>query len=326
MNTMNDFEQNNMVMGSEQPEVVALNTNSTQTEQHEEPMEIASSPDVSILETTLKNAPAGTRAWIYVAPGFHVNSHLAGCLAEFDRFCAEHGWQITRRFIEPYPNSTINGRPVLTDLLAAAKSLPREADIIVVQSLSRLARTEADARSLVEDLKKYGWVIKSLSYDEPDSLLNQVIPDFFREKFLSDLREATVRGLKYLADCGFLPCGNVPIGYQFNYEVLSNDQAGSARRGKKLYIDPQIGPLIHQAFEMKATGATNSAIAATLGKSKLSAEQLSHIFQAEYYTGKYIFAGQEYHNIFPPIIEVELFHRVQKKRRPSQRNREDTVD
>jgi len=150
--------------------------------------------------------------------------------------------------------------------------------------------------------------------------LYEAVTDAVFVDILRANRVSTIHGLQYIAQCGCLPGGQLAFGYQFE-----KIQIGVSRFGRKPMLDPEISPLMIQAFELSAKGIPDHLIPEMTGLEKflttdgkkVPATRLNRLFTNRIYIGEFTFGGEIYTNIYPAIITKELFDVVQDRRRKS---------
>lgn len=126
------------------------------------------------------------------------------------------------------------------------------------------------------------------------------------------MKRNTILGLQHVAEQGCFPGGQIAKGYTYSHKQIGYYRDEMPRSGRKPEIDPVIAPLVMVAFEMKALGATNSAISKATGLYGPKSSSWSYFFRNQVYIGKYEFQGQIYRDVYPPLISEELFDCVQK--------------
>lgn len=91
---------------------------------------------------------------------------------------------------------------------------------------------------------------------------------------------------------------------------------------KKVFIHEEEGPIVKEIFERYAAGEQGYAIAKSFAERGIlnrgkpfTAPHIYVILRATKYTGKYVLRDEVYENIYPRIIEPELFKRCKQKNR-----------
>lgn len=266
-----------------------------------------------------RDMPPGTIVWIYLRHSPGDNQDLASQEAAVRKLAEEKGWIVGRVFRdEGKSGGSTTSRKGFENMMASSRQKPREADIIIIWDFSRFARNLDDSPFYRADLRRNGWKLLSMNDDIPAGRISSIVEtliDWKNEQYLIDIRVNTKRGLRFIADQGCLPTGLLAKGYNFVKVQISETmkkQDGTPRTGRKPVIDPEIEPLIVTAFEMKATGAPNTAIAEKTSLFPANSGSWNTFFRNCAYMGEYEFDGEIFRNIYPAIISRELFEAVQK--------------
>jgi DNA invertase Pin-like site-specific DNA recombinase len=132
-------------------------------------------------------------------------------------------------------------------------------DGIIFWSFSRLARDQLDSQFIKADLRRRGYVVHSMTDDIPSGEFAPVIEaliDWKNERFLKDLSKDVRRGLHDLARDGYAPGGFPPRGYLAKKVQIGVKRDGTPRIVSKWVVDPELGPQVKKAFELRAGGAS----------------------------------------------------------------------
>jgi site-specific DNA recombinase len=180
-------------------------------------------------------------------------------------FAEAKGWTLLDHHL--YTDEAVSGaggdRDGLKSMLAAAKSLPRPFDAILVDDTSRLSRNVGDASRIREQLGFVGVRIIAVSQgidsqDEQSEVLFDVHA-LVDTLYIKELGKKTHRGLEGLALRGFHTGGNC-YGYS-NVRVEG---------GAKLEVNESEATIVGRIFEMAATGSSLKKIAKTLNLEKIA--------------------------------------------------------
>jgi len=180
-------------------------------------------------------------------------------------FAQTKGWTLLENHL--YADEAVSGaggdRDGLKRLLAAAKSLPRSFDVILVDDTSRLSRNVGDASRIREQLEFVGVRIIAVSQgidsqDEQSEVLFDVHA-LVDTLYIKELGKKTHRGLEGLALRGFHTGGNC-FGY-CNVRVEG---------GVKLEINESDAAIVRRIFEMAARGTSLKKIAKTLNAERIA--------------------------------------------------------
>ena len=180
-------------------------------------------------------------------------------------FAEAKGWTVLEHHL--YADEAVSGagadRDGLKRLLAAAKSLPRPFDVVLVDDTSRLSRNVGDAARIREQLGFLGVRIIAVSQgidsqDEQSEVLFDVHA-LVDTLYIKELGKKTHRGLEGLALRGFHTGGNC-YGYR-NVRVEG---------GVKLEVNESEAAIVRRIFEMAACGSSLKKIAKTLNRERIS--------------------------------------------------------
>jgi len=117
-------------------------------------------------------------------------------------------------------------------------------------------------------------------------------------------RERILSAHRYIALEGKWKGGRLPLGYRY-HDRESKDYTPE--------IDPDTAPLVRFMFESKANGWSNAAILRGLAEKgyKTYVAQINNILANRYYISEREVDGKVYPVDIPPLIDRELWHRVQ---------------
>jgi len=266
-----------------------------------------------------RDLPLGSRAYLYacILPGD--NQTIESQLAELRSFCAERKWIIAQEFFDE--SRKARKQDGFEYMVYLARQKPRPADVVLVFDSARFGCNE-ETQYYCAELRRSGVYVLSVR-DEilVDSLsrLFEIIIDLKETLYRSDIRQHTLRGLRFLVENGCVPVGRICPGYSFENITLpaqAQKRYGKLGTGRKPIPDEKKAPLVVIAFEMKARGATNGEIARATRLFREGASAWNHLFQNRAYIGEYRIFGTSYFDVYPPLIHPELFDAAQKHIRP----------
>jgi DNA invertase Pin-like site-specific DNA recombinase len=203
------------------------------------------------------------------------------------------------------------GRPVFGEMLKQLNG--GEAIGVVIHKIDRSARNLKDWANL-GDLIDAGidvhFANESLDLNTRGGRLSADIQAVVAADYIRNLREETRKGFYGRLKQGFYPL-RAPLGYL--------DNGG----GVPKTIDPVMGPLIRQAFELYASGGSGlNALVVELARRGLrnhsgrtvTRNGLSTILNNPFYFGLIHLrrSGESYDGVHEPIISKVLFDRVQR--------------
>lgn len=224
-------------------------------------------------------------------------------------------------YIEPgNSGQTIAGRPVFQRLLSRIIK-QRDVDYVVVDMRSRAFRNHIDAAVTKQQLLKLGVKLISAQEDFGDGIMAdamEAIVDIFNEVQvrLNGLDIKNKMGNK-ARNGGTL--GRAPLGY------LNVRRHVDGKEIRTVAVDPVRAPLVRLAFELYATGDYTLADLSDelydrglrtrptkLHPAKqVSINKLSQMLRDRYYLGVITYDGDEIQGRHEPLIDDDLFARVQ---------------
>jgi len=228
------------------------------------------------------------------------------------------GVLLDREFIEPGNSAqTIAKRPVFRELLAYLKQRP-DIKYVFIYTRSRAFRNYLEAGVTEHQLNERGVKLVSAKEDFGEGIMADGM------KALTDVinwmevrrngEDIKVKMANKARNGGTL--GRAKLGYA-NIRI---DVDG--RKVNTIGVDEVRAPLVIKAFELFATGLyTLDSLLEVLadlglkapGKNKpITRETLHHMLRDRYYIGKVLYKGIEYPGRHEPLIDEELFDRVQR--------------
>jgi DNA invertase Pin-like site-specific DNA recombinase len=225
------------------------------------------------------------------------------------RYAESSGFAITV-WLEEMVTAAKQGRPIFNQALKLLRT--GKARGIILHKLDRGARNLRDWASIGE-LSDQGievhFVTESLDLQSRGGRLSADIQAVVAADYIRNLREETRKGFYGRLKQGFYPL-RAPIGYL--------DQG----KAKAKTIDPVMGPLVRQTFELYATGRhTLISLLAELHRiglrsrsgTKVSKSALASMLKNTFYIGimQIHRTGQSFAGLHEPLISQALFERVQ---------------
>lgn len=204
------------------------------------------------------------------------------------------------------------GRKSFNEMLAYLES--NNINIILVEKTDRLYRNFKDY-VILEDydlevhLVKEGTVLSKNSKSH-DKFIHG-IKVLMAKNYIDNLSEEVKKGLKEKVLQGYYP-EKAPVGYI---------NTVNAEKKKVIDINPKTAPLVKRLFELYASGVYSlEEIRKKLYKEGLenkgkpySKPRLLYVLKDIFYIGKFKYNGVIYDGKHAPIVDVELFNKVQTK-------------
>jgi len=261
--------------------------------------------------------PASSRVWAYTRDSGGDAQDIGDQNRAVERFCRDNGLVLERLFCdEARSGSTVAGREQFHEMIHFARVLDDDQipDGLVLWSFSRFARDFDDAQFYKAALRRRGITIISIADDIPTdgrhARLIEAVLDWHNDLFLEDLRQATKRGLQDIARQGYAPGGFPPVGYKAERVRIGTKRDGSARYVSRWIPDPDKGPLVTRAFEMRADGASLRQIDEAL-RICGSKNTYSTMFRNETYLGIRKCGELHIENAHEPLVTRNLWRAVQ---------------
>ena len=240
---------------------------------------------------------------------------IDGQLRDCREFAQRMGYTLVG---EPYIDREISGqveeRPEFQRMIDDSKK--GLFNIVIVYKLDRFSRSIEHSVVYTERLKKNGVKLVSATEsiaDTPEGKIMRSIYSAMAEMYVDDLRQKVVRGNRENRIKGLWTGGFVLFGYK----VID----------KKVIIDEQNAEIVRMIFREYAAGKTKKQIVDMLNAKGVlnycgkpfKTSSLQDNMKNRKYLGIYEKDGTVYTNIFPRIIDDDLFERVQKKLKAVQR-------
>ena len=234
---------------------------------------------------------------------------IEGQVRECTAFAEKNDFQVLRHYIDRAYSAKTDHRPAFQEMIKdSAKHL---FDVVIVWKLDRFSRNRYDSARYKNTLKHNG--VKVISATEvisegAEGIILESVLEGYAEYYSKDLSEKVVRGMTENLLKGKFNGGSIPLGYTIDSE-------------KHFQIDPVIAPIIVEAFERYAAGATMKQVRNWMNQravknprgNEMSHNSVRYMLHNRRYIGEYEFRGEVNMNVIPPIMSRELFDRVQKR-------------
>lgn len=250
------------------------------------------------------------KAVIYARYSSHSQTEqsIEGQLKINKEYARREGYEIVGLYVDRAISGTTADRPEFQKMIKDAEK--REFSYIIVYKLDRFARNRYDSAIYKNKLKKYNVKVVSATEnisDSPEGVILEALLEATAEYYSAELGQKVKRGMLISAEKGNFTGGQVPLGYK----VVD----------KKVYVDEEKADYVRWAFQEYLNGTPKKKIIDMLNtkgvrnaKGKLlKNSSLQNTFKNKKYIGITEYGGVEYNNIFPSIIEKEVFEKVQEK-------------
>ena len=228
------------------------------------------------------------------------------------KVCTEYAQKqnlaIIGEYIDRAMTGTNDNRPEFQRMLADSKN--GTFDTILVYKLDRFSRDKYESVMHKRTLKNNGVKVQSATEmisDTPEGILLESVIEGYNQFYSAELSQKVKRGNRMNIEKGLWKGGRITFGYK----VID----------KKIYLDDEKAELVRKMFYDYANGKTKKEIHAELNAkgvktyfgTKWSNNCLQNNFKNKKYIGIFEYDGKEYNNIFPRIVDDEIFERVQQR-------------
>ena len=222
-------------------------------------------------------------------------------------YAERNGILIVNQYIDRATTGTNDNRDAFQQMLKDSDK--KQFDFVLVYKLDRFSRNKFEMAMHRKRLKDNG--IKILSAmenipDSPEGILLESLLEGMNQYYSEELSQKTRRGQKETRLKGLHCAGKLNYGYY--------------TEKKKVFIHEEEGPIVKEIFERYAAGERGNEIAISFAERGIlyrgkpfTAANIYVILHSEKYTGRYEIHGEVYDNIYPKIIDKELFERCKAK-------------
>lgn len=214
---------------------------------------------------------------------------------------------IVNQYIDRATTGTNDNREAFQQMM---KDSDKKAwDYILVYKLDRFSRNKYEMAIHRKHLKDNG--IKILSAmenipDTPEGILMEALLEGMNEYYSRELAQKTRRGQRETRMKGLHCAGKLNYGY---YTVK-----------KKVHVNEEEAAVVQEIFQRYAAGDTGKEIAEDFAERGIlyrgkpfSSANIYMMLHIEKYTGKYVLHDEVYMDIYPRIIEPEIYEICKKK-------------
>jgi DNA invertase Pin-like site-specific DNA recombinase len=232
---------------------------------------------------------------------------IEGQLRECKDFAQRNQIEVIGSYIDRAMSAKTDNRPEFQRMIR--DSYVRQFDVVIVYELDRFARNRYDSAIYKSKLKKNGVRVMSAKEnitDDPTGIILESMLEGMAEYYSAELAQKIDRGMheNVLESKGV--GGNLALGYRMTAD-------------NKFEIDPVGAEVVRKIFKMYGGGSSIKEIVTelnaqgaktALGKS-FKSNSLSRILRNQKYIGVYKYKDVVAPNGIPPIIDFDLFYKVQ---------------
>ncbi len=234
------------------------------------------------------------------------------------QYCVTKGWDVTGVYVDKASGSSLE-RTEIINLLSDAEE--RKFDIVLATKIDRISRSVLDYLDVDKRLSKLGidivFATQNIDTTTAPGKMQRNIMLSFAEFERDMIAERTREKLFYQASKGYWGGGHPPLGY----DVVE----------KKLIVNPDESELVNRIFNYYLETPSTNKVAVRLnnegfrpkqrkylsgktgGGSRFSKETIKRMLHNKIYVGILRYNDEEFKGIHAPIVEEELFNKVQKK-------------
>jgi site-specific DNA recombinase len=236
-------------------------------------------------------------------------------LAELDAFCKQYSLIHRNRFVdEAKSGGSTAGREDFNRMMEVLEIPANRPHGLLLWNHARFARDIDDAQFNKIKLRQWGLIIHSLNDQVPEGEYGRVIEfliDVANEEKRKQTSVDSKRGLKELVEKYRCVPGFPPRGFKRTPINLGLRRDKTEHIAHRWDPDPDLIPLVKQAFQMKAAGATIKQIHAA---THLYGSENSYttFFQNKLFIGTLVFGDMTVKDYCDPTIDLATWNAVQK--------------
>ena len=234
---------------------------------------------------------------------------IEGQIRECTAYAEKHDMTVLGTYIDRAFSAKTDNRPDFQRMIK--ESSKKLFDVVLVWKLDRFARNRYDSAHYKAILRKNGVKVvsamESIAEDSTGILLESLL-EGYAEFYSAELGEKVRRGQHENA----LKCKSNGGGIAYGYFINKDNQ---------FEIDPLQAQVVQEVFTRYSEGESIKTIVNSLNERGLrnkfnnpfSKTMFTRLLRNRRYIGEYRFGDMVIENGIPPIIDNELFERVQKK-------------
>ena len=258
----------------------------------------------------------GTKAVIYArySSARQNEQSIDGQLRDCMEYAERMGFIVIKNYIDREISGQVEDRPEFQQMITDSSQGHFQA--VIVYKLDRFSRSMEHGVVYTERLKKNGVKLVSATEsiaDTSEGKLMRAIYSAMAEMYIDDLRQKVKRGNRENRIKGFYTGGNLLLGYKVE--------------NKKVIIDQEKAEIVRGIFRDYAGGKSKKQIVDDLNARGITSHKgkpfklssLQENMRNKKYLGIYEKDGKIYTDIYPQIIDNDLFDRVQKRLKAVQR-------
>ena len=251
----------------------------------------------------------------YSPGGNQTEQSIEGQIRECNEYAKTHDLTIVDTYIDRHITGKTDHRPNFQKMIKDSDKRAFEA--VLVWKTDRFARNRYDSAIYKNRLKKNGVKVlyaKENIPDGPEGIILESMLEGMAEYYSAELSQKIKRGMRESAHKCHVTGGYLALGYKIGPD-------------KSFLIDEQQAPIVQKIFAMYDNGSTvteicnelNSIGVKTARGGCFNKNSLRTILKNEKYIGVYDAQGVRTESGVPPIIDKDLFDRVQQRTAANQK-------
>lgn len=199
--------------------------------------------------------PTGTLLLAYLHDSCHETQELSIEQQELRSKCNRHDYILSRIYKDTGTGTTTTERDQFKEILHYMRTDHGKEDVLIVWKWSRFTRNIDDAQLNRADLRGRGIKIHSNNDDIPQEYevrFFEAAIDLMNQTYIDDLKEDTKRGLKNLVENYGCALGTIPRVFKREKVIISTHRDGESHIYHRWVQDPDLSPLIREAWELRA--------------------------------------------------------------------------
>lgn len=245
------------------------------------------------------------------AQNLSLDTQEAACRA----YCAREGYAVDRLFVDAGESAKTANRPAFQDLLTYCRVEKGKVHAVIVYSLTRFSRNNADHHAIAALLRGFGVMLRSVTepIDESPSgkLMEAILAGV--AQFDNDVRaDRTIAGMKTAMNRGRWVWG-APLGYRNTH---------ARHQGPSLEPDVVMAPHVRRAFTLVADGRlagqslrdrlTKIGLRGRAG-APITSGRLYSLLRNTVYIGRIEKWGTSVVGDFEPLVTEAIFREAQRQ-------------
>lgn len=239
---------------------------------------------------------------------------IEGQLRVCKEYCEKYDFVVVREYIDRAMTGTNDKRPAFQQMLLDSKK--HEFEFVLVYKFDRFARSRHDSAVNKAILKKNGVKVISateLISDTPEGIILEGMLESFAEYYSAELSQKVKRGQKESRIKGLFTGGTLPYGY--------------SKENQRLKVNESEANIVGDMFNDYLSGLRIKDIVIKLSNAGIknncgndwTINSVSRALRNENYKGVVFADNTIYTNIFPAIVDENIFDEVNTRLQVSKR-------